>query len=141
MSNLVKTNVEGFLDGYKARNLAANKITSDFHIEEIIRLVDKLKEQINPIENTAIQTLDSGKKYLAENITTEDPKAYYNNSISFGESLKSFMDLNNNLLPQNSDILKKTIYHYLNLAKKLEDDDRITKLAREIANEFIHQEA
>ena len=137
MANLVKTGLEGFLDGYKAKNLAANKLTFDFHIEEMARLVDKLIVELNlPQNDNAIQTLNKGKSYLMQNIETSDPTLYYTNSLSFGESLKTFLDLNTNLEPGVMDILQKSVYHYLNLAKKLEDDERITNLARAIANKF-----
>ena len=137
MANLVKSGLEGFLDGYKARNLAANKVTIDFHVEEMMRLIDKLEDDAQIQEDQeSHQALEKAKKILEKNIECNDPNMYYNNSKLFGESLKTFLDYNSDLSGNANQTMRKTIYHYLNLAQKLEVDQQIVQLAREIASKF-----
>lgn len=129
--------ITGFLDGYKARNIATNKVTIDFHLEEIIRLIDFLKKEPEVLEKAeAIFHLDSALSLLRTNISTVDPTKYFDNSKRIGQSLISFLDEGIKFQEASRTILKKIIFHYLNLAKKMEEDNSIVRLATEIATKF-----
>lgn len=134
MINKTKSNLDGFLDAYKARNLAANKVTTDFHIEEIIRLISLLGTQ--GISNQS--EIDNGKNALIANKEIDNYEAYYANIIKFGESYKTFLSFLTDVKKEDPSYLtmKKIIYHYLNLAKTLEGDKKIEEIAGEIADLF-----
>jgi hypothetical protein len=133
--NNSEANIEGFFDGYKARNLATNKITFDFHVDEMIRLIDQLKENSHLHQNEK-STLDKGETYLKSNLIEINPKNYYDNILNAGQSLKTFLDFNTFYDAEVVQPFKKIIYHYLNLASELEEDKRIENLAREVAEKF-----
>jgi hypothetical protein len=129
MVNITKSGMVGFLEGYKARNLATNKVTIDFHVEEMIRLINELKKS----STEGIESLDKSLECLKSNIDTTDSIKYYENSRLIGESLKNYIDLIKDKVEPINSLLKKTIYQYLNLVKKLEADEQIKKLATEVA--------
>ena len=140
MSNISKSSLEGFLDGYKARNLAANKLTFNFHVEEIVRLLDKLIIQVENDDNKlASENLAKCKTTLSKNFEVDNSKDYYNNCVVFGDSFNTFIDVNKVKVDVVTELNRKIIYHYLNLAKKMEDDKRIEELARKIASKIKAQ--
>lgn len=122
----------GFLDGYKAKNIAAMKPSLDYNLEEIDYnlniLIDLLEKDKN--NSDLISSLKRSKAKL------KSDKNILEIATIFGESL-----LNNFLLFEHANknkkdifvLLKKIIYNYVEFAKKSEDN-RIIDLAKRIAN-------
>src|SRR5687768_1556979 len=88
MLNLAKPGINSFLEGYKARNLASNKVTIDFHVEEMIRLIDKLTEVDHEESEKLLQSL----VLLKSNIEIQEPTPYYDNIKKLGEILNTYIN-------------------------------------------------
>lgn len=124
--------LSGFIDGYKASNIASLESSIKYHFGEI-------KEKIQSI----ISSNEANKEFLnslekAYKILDDSDLDYFDKLIQFGETFKTtiLMIKTENLaekLSQNS--MKMIVYHYLELAEKIEDK-RINTLAIAIGELF-----
>ncbi len=122
-----KSNFSGFLDGYKANNLASmsstfryKKIEMKEHVDSILMILsqnpspqaEKLKNEFKAFNSNLIYNLDS-----------------FDVLLNLGESLGLIITSYKNLEKTIKDLLyndiKKIVYHYIDLAKKSEDTKTI----------------
>lgn len=126
----------GFVDGYKARNIATSTSSIKYHFDEIKSSVpDIIAAQRNkgaPVD--LIQYLDRLEKILSVNITD-----FLSVAISCGEVLKTIIIIAKQNLDQSGILtdekMKRIVYHYLEVAE-LSGDKTIGDLAIMIAENF-----
>lgn len=124
--------LSGFIDGYKASNIASLESSIKYHLGEI-------KENIQSIissEGVNKELLNSLKK--AHSILDESDLDYFDKLIQFGEALKTtvLVTKTEHLAEKlNDPMMKMIVYHYLELAEKIEDK-RINTLAIAIGGLF-----
>lgn len=124
--------LSGFIDGYKASNIASLESSIKYHFGEI-------KEKIQSIissEGANKELLNSLKK--AHSILDESDLDYFDKLIQFGEALKTtILVIKTEHLAEklNDPRMKMIVYHYLELAEKIEDK-RINTLAIAIGESF-----
>lgn len=129
------TSYAGFLNGYVAGNLSANSDGLNLHTSKIESFVEELYNEIK----TWNLNEESTKKF--EKCSQEFGKP--NNSIDFyfklGDNILDLVtivhDLRRPLPTTASFILKKIIYHYLNIAKTSREISVLDK-AMEIVTKF-----
>ena len=124
--------LSGFINGYKASNIANLESSTKYHFGEI---KDKIQSIISS-EKANTEFVNSLEK--AYKILDDSDLDYFDKLIQFGEAFKTtiFMiktdDLAENLR-QNR--MKMIVYHYLELAEKI-GDKRINTLAITIGELF-----
>ena len=131
--------LSAFISGYKASNIASEESSIKYHIEEIKGLLKPLLDSIDSIDS-----IDTGKTDLnrslnkANNILVNADSDYLDKLIKFGEALKTTVLIsksrNDNVILDDPKI-KRIVYHYLELAEKMEDS-RINTLALTIGDSF-----
>jgi hypothetical protein len=132
-------NMSGFLDGYMAGNIAVNSYELKAHTEKIRDLLDDVKGNIvsSTIDNKS-EIVSAIKKFEDKEIGIEsNNEDYYNYSIDFSEVMSQIKKISNQkALPTESDyLLKRAIYHFLNIAKTLQDQ-RIINEATKVAMQY-----
>ena len=128
----------GFLDGYIAGNISSNASELKTHAEKINDLLLGVKSNIENIELDAtqrdhlIKAIDLLEKtHFKTDAGTDDYFKYGVDLSEFMTRLKKTVP-QNNLTTESNYLLKRSIYHFLNLAKTLNDPrviDQATKVA------------
>ena len=129
-SKIKKTSsrLSGFVNSYKASNIANIESSIRFHMDEIKNKLSELLAM--EIDNRDLFVLLQ-KSYYILNESTLD---YFDILIQFGESFKTSIIISKTenipgILTDSR--MKMIVYHYLELAEKLEDR-RVNSLAIEI---------
>lgn len=128
----------GFLNGYIAGNLSANSQELHFHSDKIFYFLKDLKIEVSKWELTAEQ----GEK-MNDLFDAFDIHSIYENTIEsyikLGDSIHELISYILVCKPEipstTSFILKKIIYHFLNIAKTSKNSN-VTKQAKRIAEKF-----
>jgi hypothetical protein len=128
-----KSSFAGFVDGYKSRNIATIEGVVNNKIEEIIDFLTSLADaQNNPPNFNQILNRNIN---LLKKIGQSD---MIDSLVSFGESLKSSVELINNATngsPEKEEKMRKVIYDFGEIAKMTEDNGLID-LAIFLASNF-----
>lgn len=134
-------NQSGFLDGYMAGNISANDTELKFHTEKINSFLQELKSTLNVIDIEAPkkEQVIKGINNLSPVSVQNEPSVddYYNYSQSLSDVMSQIKNsIPREQLPTESNFLvKRAIYHFLNIAKTL-NDKRITDTAVAMASQF-----
>lgn len=132
MSNS-KSSFAGFVDGYKSRNIATIEGVVNNKIEEIIDFLTSLTDAQNNHPNFN-RILNRNINLLKKTGQTD----MIDSLISFGESLKSSVELINNATnasTEKREKMRKVIYDFGEIAKMTEDNALID-LAIFLASNF-----
>jgi len=127
------SNISGFLDGYKAGNLSLMSSLFNLKKNEISIHLDNLIETLSKDDSVESKKFLSEIRILKSNINYSLDS--FNAWLSFGESLNNIIYSYKNLKAQAQALvlpdLNKIIYHYIDFAKKSEDQ-KIIDVAIEI---------
>jgi hypothetical protein len=130
------TALAGFLNGYKARNIAASMSSVTYHFTEMRNaIVNILASQHE--KNAAVELVDTLGR-LSQMLSSKQDDIL-SSAISFGEELKTILLISKEngdptgLLQEEK--LKRIIYHYLEFAE-LSEDTKVRDLAIAIAEIF-----
>jgi len=121
--------LSGFLDGYKASNIANAESTLRYHIGEIKENIEEMlsapnqDDEIILLLKKSLKILNSGKLDLLSKF------------VEFGESFKTTIYMMKSVSDFNKKKIKMVVFHYLELAEKIEDK-KLNSLAIEIAELF-----
>jgi hypothetical protein len=128
----------GFLNGYIAGNLSANSQELHFHSDKIFSFIKDLRLEVSKWELPPEQRKKMDDVFDAFNLLLV-PDNTINNYIKLGDAiyeLISYILLCKPNVPSTTNfILKKIIYHFLNIAKTSKYSN-ITKQAKRIAEKF-----
>lgn len=122
-----KSRLSGFVDGFRASNIASLESSIKYHLNEIETRILLIQSESNIQE----LSLYSSK---ALKILKDSYSDYIDRLIQLGEALKAIVIIGkiSNLGDSGfSNHIKMIVYHYIELAEKLEDK-RINSLAIEI---------
>lgn len=131
----------GFLNGYIAGNLSANSQELHFHYDKIFYFLKDLKTETNKWELAAEQRkkIDEVLEAIALLSINENTIERY---IKLGDALYDLISyiliFKPDIPSTTSFILKKIIYHFLNIAKTSKNSS-VTKQAKRIAEKFQSQ--
>ena len=132
-----KSSFAGFLDGYKASNIASAAGSIHFHLGEIAlelaNVINNLKP--DPANSDFIRSLERSRDLLA-NVDKDNPIPQF---ISLSEALEIVIDLYFKLSPETQKLvgsnIKKIIYHLLSVADKA-NDKGLLSVAIELGERF-----
>jgi hypothetical protein len=130
------TGFAGFLDGFKARNIAVSASSVTYHFDEMRSAVSVIitSQRSKNVSNEILDLLDKLDKTLSNN-----QQDLLSMAISCGELLKTMLMISkqsgdpSKLLSE--DKMKRLIYHYLEFAE-ITEDKIVGDLAIEIAEIF-----
>lgn len=126
----ISSRFKGFVDEYKASNIASIESSIEYHFEEITDRISLLISEIGDKELLQLLAKISG--------IIEDSNSDYYKLIQFGESFKTIVLMlktrNLNTILDNPNI-RMIVYHYLEMAERI-GDNRINALAIEIGELF-----
>jgi hypothetical protein len=131
------SNISGFLDGYKAGNLSLMSSLFNLKKNEISAHI------VNLMDNLSSDDSAESKRFLSEIRILKSVINYSLDSINawltFGESLYNVLNSFKKLPEKTQDLvlsdLKKIIYHFIDFAKKSEDQ-KLIDCAIEIGESF-----
>lgn len=128
----------GFLNGYIAGNLSANSQELHFHSDKIFYFLKDLKLEVSKWE----LAVDQRKKmdalfdaFTALSIIDNTIPNYINLGDAIYELISYILLCKPDIPSTTSFILKKIIYHFLNIAKTSKNSN-VTKQAKRIAEKF-----
>lgn len=127
-----KSSFAGFLDGYKSSNIASNESVINYKIDEILDLLKGINSlvddaELNHIFNRNISLLQQKRTSDLVDIL-----------VSFGESLKSNINLLNKISEGNGNIKEKVRKIVLNFAElaKMSEDGVLINIAINLGSNF-----
>jgi len=132
-----KSSFAGFLDGYKASNIASAASSMNFHFVEIaLELVTAINNLTgDPSNSEVVRSLERSRDLLA-NVDKDNPIPQF---ISLSEALEIVIDLYFKLSPETQKLvgsnIKKIIYHLLSVADKA-NDKGLLSVAIELGERF-----
>lgn len=127
-----ESRLSGFINGYKSSNIASIDSSIKYHFSEIIENIHSILSESS--EDRELQT--SLRKAIK--ILVESNFDYFDKIIQFGEAFKTIVLIikgRETSLSLRSDKIKKILYHYFELAEKIEDK-KINSLAISIGELF-----
>jgi hypothetical protein len=132
------SNYAGFLNGYIAGNLAANSQELHFHSDKIYHFIKELKNEIvkwelQPDDRKKVDELFEAFTSISAADNKIDSYIVLGNAIY--ELLSYLQSCKPEMPSTTSFILKKIIYHYLNIAKNSKNR-AVTIKAKKIAEKF-----
>ncbi len=127
----------GFLDGYTANNIENNSTILKFHSSEIVSLLDALKADIETnYKDVKTESLLKNIKTALDALSNKNAalEQYLNSGLAYEEFMIDFKKLEQ---PKSEtlQLVKKTIYHYLNIAKQT-SNGKIEELVKRIAYKY-----
>lgn len=133
-SNKSISGLIGFLEGYKASNIASVEPTLEYHFDEI-------KDRINHLnDDKTLKSLIFTKMLLRSLLIIDKQNIEtFDKTLKFGESLKSAV-----FIAKGSDefdkithnvLIRSIIFHFLELADNI-DDKKINDIAIQIGESF-----
>jgi len=127
----------GFLNGYIAGNLSANSAELHFHSNKIFQFLKELKSEINKWElGTQRKKMDElFESFTGLHISDNNIEGYINTGDAIYELISFILSCKPELPSTTSFILKKIIYHYLNIAKTSKNSS-VIKQAKRIVEKF-----
>lgn len=128
----------GFLNGYIAGNLSANSQELHFHSDKIFYFLKDLKGEVNKWDLNVEQRKKMDELFEAFTLLSSNDNSI-ENYIKLGDAiyeLISYILICKPDIPSTTSfILKKIIYHFLNIAKTSKNSN-VTKQAKRIAEKF-----
>jgi hypothetical protein len=139
MNQKIKKNVSsfgGFLDGYKASNIASIETALNYHLKEIISLLEEIA-QITSDENVDVTNFLNRSLIEVKNIDID----IIERSISLGELINTFITIYRETIKkiQIQQKLKNITFHFLSLAEKSQDKELLSiavKIGEEISKNY-----
>jgi len=117
------SNISGFLDGYKAGNLSLMSSLFNLKKDEIIIHNNNILDSLSVDDSVETKKFLSEIRILKSNINYSLDS--FNTWLAFGESLKNIIYSYKNLKTKTQELvlpdLNKIIYHFIDFAKKSED--------------------
>ncbi len=130
-----KSGLAGFLDSYTANNIETNSTILNFHSSELISLLEKLQIDAKTNYQFSNEINDHIKK-AHDSLTKKDNTLdqFLNSGLGFDEFMLEFKKINNPK-SETSQLLKKIIYHYLNISKQT-PSGTMEEIAKKMASKF-----
>jgi hypothetical protein len=131
-----KSRFAGFLNGYKASNIASIEPAIKFHEEQIYEKLSSLKNMV--AEQTNNTELLSMLNRL-QSIMAKEDRDFLESALVFGEAFYSYLNMHNEMFNQTdieiNEKVKYIIRDYISLAEKSEDTNLLS-LAIKVGENF-----
>lgn len=129
----------GFLNGYIAGNLSANTPELHLHADRIFKFLVELKADVFKWDLSDEQKEKFNSYFSSKTISPISSYTETKHYLSLGETIYELLDyiisVKQNLPSSTAFILKKIVYHYLNIAKTANHTTVINQ-AKKIAEKF-----
>ena len=128
----------GFLNGYIAGNLSAHSEELSFHVEKIMSFLKDLNVEINKwgLESEQEKVIQARYKAFSSISTKENSLDFFAKLGDAVDELLGYIYICKPTLPSTASfVIKKIIYHFLNIAKTLKAT-AIKNQAKRIADKF-----
>lgn len=121
--------VIGFLDGYRAGNLAVARPKLTFRINSIQRICGKINDVLSA---RSLSLMQEEWKRGCE-LLSQYEKDEFNTLIQFGQAVHAWLDMNQDYvqIDEIGELIKQLAYHYRYISSELDDRD-IAELSRRI---------
>ncbi len=121
--------VIGFLDGYRAGNLAVARPKLTFRINSIQRICGK----INDVLSAESLSLMQEEWIRGCELLSQYEQDEFNTLIQFGQAVHAWLDMNQDYvqIEEIGELIKQLAYHYRYISSELDDRD-IAELSRRI---------